>query len=158
MKNWFLIASLLFILSSCLEFDDVKFKGIDSVKFPTIDQKEIVIDLNVKLDNPNNYKIKIKPSIMDVYIGGILIGKVNLDKKFVIKRKQENSYSTRLVVKLEDGMLFTLMRLATKTELDVRFKGRVKGSVYGINKKVDIDETKKINGNLLNIFGKKDKE
>jgi len=52
-------------------------------------------------------------------------------------------------------MLFSLMKFATMTEVSIRFKGRVKGSVYGINKKVDIDETKKINGNLLNIFGKK---
>lgn len=155
MKNWLVIASLLFILSSCLEFDDVKFKGIESVKFPKVDQKEILIDLSLKLDNPNNYKIKIKPSTLDVYIGGVLMGQVHLDKKFVIKRNREGSYSTQLAVKLEDGMLFSLMKFATMTEVSIRFKGRVKGSVYGINKKVDIDETKKINGNILNIFGKK---
>ena len=93
MKNWFVVASLLFLLSSCLEFDDVKFKGIESVKFPKIDQKEIVIDLSLKLDNPNNYKIKIKPSILDVYIGGKLMGQIHMDDKLVIKKSQENSYS-----------------------------------------------------------------
>jgi LEA14-like dessication related protein len=154
MKNWLVIASLLFLLSSCLEFDDVKFKGIESVKFPKIDQKEILIDLNLKLDNPNNYKIKIKPSVLDVYIGGKLMGKVKIDEKFVIKRKQENSYSTQLICTLEDGVLFSLMKFATMTEISVRFKGRVKGTVYGISKKIDIDETKKMNGNIFNIFGK----
>ena len=154
MKNWFLFASLLFILSSCLEFDDVKFKGIESVKFPKIDQKELLIDLSLVLDNPNNYKIKIKPSVLDVYIGGKLMGQVRLDEKFVIKKKQENTYSTQLVCKLEDGVLFSLMKIATMSEVSIRFKGRVKGSVYGINKKVDIDETKNMNGNVFNIFGK----
>ena len=155
MKNWLILTSLLFIFSSCLEFDDVKFKGIESVKFPKIDQKEILIDLSLKLDNPNNYKIKIKPSVLDVYIGGILMGQVQIDEKFVIKKKQESSYSTQLKCKLEDGVLFSLMKFATMSEISVRFKGRVKGSVYGINKKVDIDETKTLNGNVLNIFGKK---
>ena len=154
MKNWLLFASLLFLFSACLEFDDVKFKGIESVKFPKIDQKELLIDLSLRLDNPNNYKIKIKPSVLDVYIGGILMGQVKLDEKFVIKKKQENTYSTQLVCKLEDGVLFSLMKFATMNEISVRFKGRVKGSVYGINKKVDIDETKKLNGNIFNIFGK----
>ena len=155
MKNWLILTSLLFLFSSCLEFDDVKFKGIESVKFPKIDQKEILIDLSLKLDNPNNYKIKIKPSVLDVYIGGILMGQVQIDEKFVIKKKQEGSYSTQLKCKLEDGVLFSLMKFATMSEISVRFKGRVKGSVYGINKKVDIDETKTLNGNVLNIFGKK---
>ena len=154
MRNWFAITALLFLFSSCLEFDDVKFKGVESIKFPKIDQNELLIDLSLKLDNPNTYKIKIKPSVLDVYIGGVLMGQVQIDKKLVIKKKQENSYSTQLVCKLEDGVLFSLMKFATMKEISVRFKGRIKGSVYGINKKVDIDETKKINGDIFNIFGK----
>lgn len=154
MKNWLVIALVLFLFSSCLEFDDVKFKGIESVKFPKIDQSEILIDLSLKLDNPNNYKIKIKPSTLDVYIGGVLMGQVSIDKKFVIKRKQEGVYSTQLVCKLEDGVFFSLMKFATMKELSVRFKGRVKGSVYGISKKVDIDETKTLDGSKLKLFGK----
>ena len=154
MKNWLVIALVLFLFSSCLEFDDVKFKGIESVKFPKIDQSEILIDLSLKLDNPNNYKIKIKPSTLDVYIGGVLMGQVSIDKKFVIKRKQEGVYSTQLVCKLEDGVFFSLMKFATMKELSVRFKGRVKGTVYGISKKVDIDETKTLDGSKLKLFGK----
>ncbi len=157
MKNWLTFFALLFLFSSCLEFDDVKFKGIESVKFPKIDQKEILIDLSLKLDNPNNYKIKIKPSVLDVYIGGVLMGQVHLNEKFVIKKNQENSYSTQLKCKLEDGVLFSLMKFATMKELSVQFKGQVKGSVYGINKKVAVDETKSIDGSMLNIFGKNPK-
>lgn len=155
MKNWLVIASLLFLFSACLEFDDVKFKGIESVKFPKMDQNEILIDLSLKLDNPNNYKIKIKPSTLDVYIGGKLMGQVSIDEKFVIKKKQEGVYSTQLICKLEDGVFFSLMKFATMKELSIRLKGRVKGSVYGFNKKVDIDETKSIDGSKLNFFGKK---
>lgn len=154
MKNWLVLTSLLFLFSSCLEFDDVQFKGIESIKFPKVDQKEILIDLSLRLNNPNKYKIKIKPSILDVYIGGKLMGQIKIDERLVIKKKQEDLYSTQLKCKLEDGVLFSLMKFATMTEISVQFKGRVKGSVYGINKKVDIDETKKINGNIFNIFGK----
>ena len=63
-------------------------------------------------------------------------------------------YSTQLVCKLEDGVFFSLMKFATMKELSVRFKGRVKGTVYGISKKVDIDETKTLDGSKLKLFGK----
>lgn len=149
MMKWFALVSLVFLLNSCFDFKEVQFKGIEGVKMPKMDDREILVDLTLKLENPNNFKVRIKPSAIDVFIEDKMMGTVFLDKKVVLKKKQENLYSTQLRVKLEDGALFSLLKYVTKKEVSVRFRGKVKGSVYGISKKIDIDQTKLINGDKL---------
>jgi LEA14-like dessication related protein len=149
MSKWLSILILSFLLTSCLEFDDVKFKGIQNVKLPKFENNALVLDLTLKIENPNRYKIKIKPSELDVYIGGKKMGTVALDEKLVLKKRTEDTYSTQLQCKLEDGILLSLLKFATVKELSVGFKGKVKGSVLGFNKKVDIDEELSIDGSIL---------
>lgn len=152
MKKWIPFIAVLFLLTSCLEFDEVKFKGIESVKLPKFDEKEMILDLVLRIENPNNYKIKIKPSKLDVYIGGTKMGIVHLDEKVVLKKKQENIYATQLKFKLEAGVFFTLFKLATLKEISLGLKGQIKGSVYGISKKVNVDETKAIDPAILKLL------
>ena len=152
--KWISLFLLTFLLHSCFDFEEVKFKGIENVKMPKMDDKEILVDLTLKLENPNNFKIKIKPSQVDVFIEDKMMGTIFLDKKVVLQKRQENSYSTQLRVKLQDGAFFSLLRFIAMKEVNIRFKGRVKGSVYGITKKIDIDQTRKVNGDQLNILGK----
>lgn len=152
--KWIAIFVLIFSLQGCFEFEDVDFKGIESVKLPKMDDKEILVDLSFKLENPNNFNIKLKPSQIDVFVADKKMGTVHLDKKIVFKKKKENVYSTQIKVKLEDGAFFSLFKLVTKDEIPVRFKGKIKGSVFGISKKIDIDQVKNVSGKDLNFLKK----
>lgn len=152
MKKLLLLLLLAFSLTSCLEFDDVRFNGIESVKAPKFENQEITLALSLKLDNPNNYKIKIKPSEVLVSIGGQSMGIARLDEKIVLKKKREGVYTTELKMKLNDGVMKSLLKLAMSKDLSIRFQGKIKGSVYGITKKVDIDETKSFDPALLKLL------
>lgn len=145
---------LLFLLNSCFEFEEIQFKGIESVKMPKMDNKEILVDLTLKIENPNNYKIKVKPSSLNVLVADKMIGTIFLDEKVVLKKKSEHAYSTQLRLKLEDGAFFSLVKYVMMEEVKVQFKGKVKGSVYGITKKIDVDQVKMVNGKDFNFFNK----
>lgn len=140
--KWIAIFVLIFSLQGCFEFENVNFKGIESVKMPKMDDKEILVDLSFKLENPNNFNIKLKPSQIEVFVSDKKIGTIHLDKKIVFKKKKENIYSTQIKVKLEDGAFFSLFKLALKDEIPVRFKGKIKGSVFGISKKLTSTKSK----------------
>ncbi len=149
--KWISLLLLTFLLNSCFDFEEVQFKGIENVSMPKMDDKEILVDLTLKLENPNNFKIKIKPSFVNVFIEDKMMGTIYLDKKVVLKKKQESLYSTQLRVKLEDGAFFSLLKYVARKEVPVRFKGKVKGSVFGISKKIDVDQLKVINGENLKL-------
>lgn len=145
---------VVFLLASC-EFEQIQFKGIEDFKMPKMDDKEILLDLAFKVNNPNKFKIKVKPCNVDLFVSESKLGTVFLDEKVVFKKKAEGVYKTSLRLKLADGVFFELMKLMGKKEIPLRIKGKVKGSVYGISKKMDIDRIQMISGDQLNFFKKK---
>jgi LEA14-like dessication related protein len=113
--------------------------------------------LGVKIENPNFVSIKVKPSVVDVFVNDELIGKAYLEENLKLIRKKEDTYFAKVRIDLEDGALFKFVKYAMKLKVQLRVKGVVKGSVFGIPKKVDIDQVKEIDGstfkigNLLNL-------
>lgn len=152
--KWISMFFLLFLLNSCFEFEEIQFKGVESVKMPKMDDKEILVDLTLRLENPNNFKIKLKPSQVNVFIADKMMGTIFLDEKVVLKKKAEGSYSTQLRVRLESGAFFSMLKYVMLEEVKIRFVGKVKGSVYGITKRIDVDQVKIVSGKDLNFFKK----
>lgn len=146
MKNLkvLLLFSLVFILTGCFEYDDVEFKGVSNFKMGQLKNGKVTFDLDATLFNPNGYTISIKPSEVDVYVEDQYIGVGKLLKTVKMKRKSTALYPIPLEVQLENGAMFKLMRFITKKEVTVNIKGKVKGSVFGLSKKFDVDEKKTI--------------
>lgn len=146
MKNLIYCLLVLLTLSSCLEIQDVDFKGMDGVKLEKMENKKLALKLGIKIENPNFFSIKIKPSVVDVFVNDELIGKAYLDESIKLIHKKENTYFAKVHVDLEDGALIKFVKYTLKLKVQLRVKGKIKGSVYGIPKKVDIDEVKEVDG------------
>ena len=154
-----IIYSLFILLSfsSCIEIQDVEFKGMDGVKMERVENKKLALKLGIKIDNPNFFTIKVKPSVLEVFVNDELIGKAYLDESIKLIRKKEDTYFANVRIDLEDGALFKFVKYAMKLKVQLRVKGMVKGSAFGIPKKVEIDQVKEIDGstfkidNLLNL-------
>ena len=155
-KKLFFLLTILFLVSSCFEYDDISLLGIEGFKMGKIDGKRIAFSLDVKIDNPNKYALVVKPSTLDVYIEDNLIGHTTLDQKIKFIKKTEKVYTVPLHVDLEDGALLKILKYGLKDKLSLHIVGKVKGSVYGFSKRVKVDETKQISGKDLKIFSKND--
>jgi len=142
--KYILLALTGLLLSSCLKYQDIEIKGIEKVQTPRFENKELLIDIDVRINNVNPYKIKVKPSELQVYIDNDFIGTVFLDEKVVIRRKAENTYTAKLRGKMADGMLMTMMRVALKSQVTLQLKGELKGAVYGFPSKLDVDQQRVI--------------
>jgi len=149
MKNIIFIFISVVLFSSCIE--DVELKGFDGVKLEKTETKNLALKLGIKISNPNFFSIKIKPSKVDVFIDNQLIGKAILDDNVKLIKKKEDTYFVKLGVDLENGALFSFLRFALKSKLELRCKGMVKYSVYGLPKNVKIDYVKEIDGAMLRI-------
>jgi LEA14-like dessication related protein len=152
--NWIFIGFLVFSLTGCFEFENLEFHGIEKVQMPKMDDHEILIDLSIKVENPNKFNIKLKPSQVAVFLNEKKLGTIHIDEKLKFLKKVENVYSTQLKIKLEDGAFFSLLKMATKDEIPLRFKGKIKGSVFGISKKIEVDQVKKFSPKDLNFLKK----
>jgi LEA14-like dessication related protein len=145
-----LITAVLF--SSCIE--EPEFKGFSNFKLDTYDNNVLLFNVDLLVNNPNKFGIKVKKSFLDVFLGESYIGKGKLTKAIKVKRKRESNLTIPVELKLEKGAMFKLMRLATAKKATLRVEGIVRGSAMGIPKRVKVNKTKEINIKDLGInFG-----
>lgn len=145
-----LITTVLFF--SCIE--EPEFKGFSNFKLDTYDNNVLLFNVDLLVNNPNKFGIKVKKSFLDVYIGDSYVGKGKLTKAIKVKRKQESTITIPIELALEKGALFKLMRLATAKKTAVRLEGVVRGSAIGIPKRVKVNKTIEMNIKDLGInFG-----
>jgi LEA14-like dessication related protein len=142
----------ILVLSSCSLVKDIKIKELTDVS-PRFENKEILLDAKLHVQNDNFYAVKLKHSDLKISIDDKLIGDVSLADKIVFKRKSDTIYPLLLKVKLADGAMFTLLRNAFKEEVTLKIKGTVKGSALGVPKTILVEEVKTIDAGLLKLFG-----
>jgi len=145
MKNSFLLILLITSLTSC-HFTQPKFQGGEKFEMGVISGREVKLTVEGDVLNENGFGIKLKPSIFDMYVEDIYIGKVHLDKKLKLKRKKTTHLVAPITVNLEQGVMFKAMRLIRKDKLNIQLKGEAKVGVFIFTKKMLIDEVKVING------------
>ena len=88
MKKLFFAILTILVISSCTDFQDLEFKGMDGFKVEKMEKRNLSLKIGVKIYNPNSFSLKIKPSTVDVFVNDELIGKAFLDEKVKIIRKR----------------------------------------------------------------------
>ena len=146
----FLALVSVFLVSSCA-LESPEFLGSEGMEGFKIDGKTITFNAGVKVSNTNWFAIKVKRSTVDVYVEEQYMGKVSLEKKVKLKAKRESILQFPLKAELEDGAMFTMLRYASKENVNVRIKGKVKGGVWFFSKKIEIDETRQVSGKELQL-------
>lgn len=113
MKKYHFVLLLLSVIlfSSCVE--EPEFKGFSNFKLGSYNNNILTFNVDLKVDNPNKFGIKVKKSYLDVYIGDSYIGKGKLTKAVKVKRKRESNLTIPVELALEKGAMFQLMRIAS---------------------------------------------
>ena len=145
----FIQAILVVLLVTSCAVTAPEMRGGESFNVEKIDGNTIKLNAGAKIFNGNWFGIKIKPSNLELYLDNDFIGTVRLDKKVKLKRKSETTIDAPLTATLEDGAMGKAMRSALSGALNVRMKGKVKAGVFIFSKKIDFDETKKIDASKL---------
>jgi LEA14-like dessication related protein len=142
MRLCFLSVLFIFLSSSCSEFEELAYKGLDGIKFVKFENKKLVLDIGVKIDNPNSFSITVKPSIVDILIDDQLLVKAKLITKVKFLKKTATTYRLPIEIDIEEGAYFKLLKYTLRKNVSIRIKGKVKVCVFGIVKRTMIDEIK----------------
>ncbi len=147
------LLALLFLGTTGCEIDEPDISNIGGFKVTKFEGQRIEAEFSVDCDNPNGFGFKVKKANIDVSANDYVLGKVTLDKKMKVKRKSKNTYTVPVVIELENGALFKVLELSLGGDINLGFKGKVRGSVCGIGKSFEVNETKKIDPSSLNLEG-----
>ena len=81
------MVALMFFGSSC-KIQELEFNGVNDVSVGSMTSDDIEVTINVKLNNPNNFKIKVVKAKLDLFIGGTEAGTADLGHKLSSRKKQ----------------------------------------------------------------------
>lgn len=140
--------SFVLLVSSCA-VTAPEIRGGESFNIEQIEGNKVNLNVGANIYNGNWFGIRVKPSNLDLFLNDDFLGTVRLDKKVKLKRKSETAIDANLTAILENGAIGKAMRSALGGGLNVRMKGRVKAGVFIFSKKIDFDETKKIDASKL---------
>ena len=134
-------------LTSCFDYEDVEFRGVQNVGLEGRSEGNITLRIDMKVNNPNNYNIKIKKSALDVYVNGSKVGRTKMKNNIVLKKNYQEVYPLYLSLsekELKSSALSTIGSFL-KGSMKVRIKGDIKAKVYGVGKKFPIDIEEPVN-------------
>lgn len=110
--------------------------------------------MNVKIDNPNSFNIKIGKSDLTLYVMGNDAGKVELEETITLEKNAEQDYDITVLFdkeKLMNAAMASGLSILTSGKVTLRVRGWVKGKAYGFGKKVDVDFKESISTKELKL-------
>ncbi|MCU0433998.1 MAG: LEA type 2 family protein [Bacteroidia bacterium] len=140
--SFLLLLPLLFTLSGC-GLKPIVPKGIEGIKFLKLDpiQGLVILDLGMKIDNPNGIGFTLFGSELDVKVGGVDLGKVTINEKVKIKRKTEEVYHVKVNAKLADVIrsIPALIKVIAQKQANVEVKGWIRAGTLGLKKTIPVE-------------------
>jgi LEA14-like dessication related protein len=144
---------LTLVLSSCGDFQDVTFEGIENVKVNKISQQGIDVDITAKIKNPNKVAFTIYKSDLDATLSNMNVGKAILTNNVKIKANSSQAYTFNIksdFSKLSMAELPNLLSIATSKSLKVGLKGNLRVGKLFVKKNYPVDMVKSVPMNFGN--------
>lgn len=144
--------TLSFVFVSC-EFEEPEFGDFSNVKLLKSDGNHLTLSFDMQVKNPNAFGMKIKKGTINVQANGQDLGVLKLSDKIKLKRKSDKTYTVPLSLDLADGAVFRMIKLSLAKSVDLKLDGKIRGSIMGIGKTVEVHETKTVEGGKLKLPG-----
>ncbi len=138
---------LSILMLSCNAYKEVEMIRVGDYSVGNMTNEKVAINLNMEVNNPNSYNIRIKKSTLDLYLEGKKVGETQMTNDIVLKKKTQAVYPFTIEANYKDiagAAMKSVSSLFGKKEVTLGIKGRVKAKALGIGKKFDLDVQEKI--------------
>jgi LEA14-like dessication related protein len=96
----FALSFILFLFSSCGQYNDISIKGIKDVKFKGINKKVVMLSFEVEIDNPNTRKITVVEIEFKAWLNNRELGTFRIDEPIRLIPCSKHSYSIPAEIEL----------------------------------------------------------
>lgn len=133
-----------FLLLGCTSYSDVEVKSIERIGGFKLTAKKLEIDLKVRVNNPNNYTIKVKDTDIRFYINDRELGTANFGHTVALQPSLETDYTVSLIGNFTQNINDILSELGPQLLFGkprLKIKGTLKASAKGISKTVAFEHS-----------------
>ncbi len=144
----YIIGCFILIFTSCNIYKEVEVKEVRDVRLTEFGSDGLKAEVDVVVENPNSFKLKVTDSDLDVSVNGTNVGKVKLGEKLIIDKSSTNLYTLHFKSDYDDlspQFLQSLITLIFVNYAEFSAQGYVKGRALMVSKKVKVDLKEKVN-------------
>lgn len=143
-KSKHLLSLLLLSLTlfSCFKYEDVQLLEVKNIKLNSLTQKKIEIGVDMHIVNPNNYKIRITESDLELFIKNKKIGSANIKDKIELPKKSDQTHHIVIVTDTKDivsGAIPVLLSLMFDESIELQVKGEIRAKARALSKNFPVD-------------------
>jgi len=138
-KIWVLVLGSLLFLGSCKIYKNVEVQEVRAVRIVEVTSEGIVAEVDLKIYNPNGYKITLVNVNADLYLNEKDIGDAEINERVTIDKKSSHVYTIRLegdYTEMGGGLLESLLGSIFSQTVNLRIDGTIKGRALLIGKNV----------------------
>jgi LEA14-like dessication related protein len=138
MKTFGSLLFLMLVIASCRQPKELVYQDVQNFNIKHAGLRNTTLSMDVRLYNPNNYKLKLKKSDIDVYINGSLLGKINIEGGIDISKRDTSALPVMLDVDLGNA-LPNMLQLLVNNEVNIKLSGSIKAGRHGLYVKVPVN-------------------
>ena len=141
------IISLSFCITSCFKYQEVEMVKVTDFGIKNITKKGVDFQVDMQLKNPNNYKISIIDSDLDLFVNGKKSGRVILTNKVTLPKKSNNIHHFLFHTDYKNLSIDPISVIGSvlgDNKTEIRFVGYIKAKAKGISKKFPVDFKEKV--------------
>lgn len=120
-----LVAPLLVLVVSCAKPKGFDYLGFEQVKVLSWGLKESVVGFQVKLYNPNNYKMQLREANVDIHLNGTFLGHSDFDTLLLIPGNDTFYVPVKMTVETSSAIQ-GLMASARDTAVIIKIDGKAR--------------------------------
>lgn len=144
-ENIFLAIVLLVVLASCSKPLPPQYVGYANFRLEKASIENSIFASDIKLYNPNDYKLQLKSAALDVYFNDKFLGHSALDSLIILPAKDTAIFPLRMQASVKD-ILSNSARLLMNPDVKIRITGSAKAGRGGffINVPINYEGTQRI--------------
>jgi LEA14-like dessication related protein len=142
LKKFFAISAILIFITGCGRYNDINVKGIKDVKLKGINQKVLMLNFDVEIDNPNTRKISVIEIDFKAWLNGRELGTFRITEPIKLTPCSRQVYSVPAEIELRT--IADVFRLATSGSMEglldkLEVEGKIKGKSFPVRKTIKIE-------------------
>jgi hypothetical protein len=142
---------IAFFITSC-KFTEPTIGNFNLQNFAPKSDSKYTIEVSVDVNNPNNYNIWLKKGKFDIIMGKEKVGTVKSIGVVSLKKNKKDTYTLKGEATIDpNSPLMAMILKGSGAGKKVTIKGSLKGGVFIVGKRFDVEFDDKIPS--INMFG-----
>jgi LEA14-like dessication related protein len=90
------IAYIALSFSSCNVYKDIEIEEVSDIRITKMSDKGIEAEVDIKVFNPNNFKVSIVDVDADIYVNEKDVGDAKLRRKVILGKKSNEIHTIKI--------------------------------------------------------------